>query len=122
MNHDEFLTQVIDKGIAAARRDYNRPDQERKLAGSIAGFSACRGLTIDELASLLEAARGATQHARQQDDRKDYWWFRCFELEVEWTCNCLSCVLMNEGLPTIIPPTARAMMTTAEVVGVREST
>lgn len=89
-----------------------------KLRGSVAGFEACRGQSLDGLRDVLEAAKTATRdaYAREADD---YWWFRCYQLEVEWVCNVVSCVLMNEGLPTIVHPTARGMMTAAEIVGVR---
>ena len=36
-----------------------------------------------------------------------YWYARCFALEVEWVCNVVSAMLMNEGRPTIVTPTAR---------------
>jgi hypothetical protein len=63
VNYGQFLTRVIGEGIAAAERDYTRPDQEQKLRGSIAGFEACYGKTPAQLAELLSAARTACADA-----------------------------------------------------------
>ncbi len=118
MHHNQFLTQIIDRGIAAARMSYAKPRNARKLAGSVSGFEACRNKSIDELKHTLECARIATRDAlAQQHD--DYWWFRCYALEVEWVCNCVSAVLYTSGQPTIIRPTARGVQMAAEVLGVK---
>lgn len=114
VTHDAFLEEVISQGIAGAKADYKPSD---KLKGSIAGFEACRGKNIPELTELLSAARIATWDARQRE-ASDYWWFRCYECEVEWVCNCVSACLLNQGLPTIVPPTARGVMQAARIVGV----
>lgn len=117
----DLLERVIDDGIDAARRDYGKPDDLLKLAGSLAGFHACRGRTPAQLAVLLSEARADTQAAyRAGPDpaATRYWYWRCRELEVEWVCNVVSAVLMNEGLPTIVPPTARGVLKAADVVGV----
>jgi len=111
-----FLNRIIDDGISAAREDYaKKPD---KLQGSVEGFEACRGKTPPELAKILEEARRNTSKAHF-DHASDYWKIRCFEAEVEWVCNCVSAILMNQNLPTIIPPTARAYIKAAEIVGVK---
>ena len=119
MNHEEFIKRVVEEGIKAAQRDYCRPDQKDKRDGSIAGFKACIGKSIDELKELLESCAIATEDARKRK-ADDYWWFRCYEAEVSWLCNCLSVVLMNEGLPVIVPPTARAAMLVATIIGVKK--
>lgn len=48
----------------------------------------------------------------------EYWEARGFALEVEWVCNVVSAILMNEGKPTIIPPTARGTIRASEIVGI----
>jgi len=125
MHFSEFLNRVIDDGIAAAREDYAKPAQKRKLEGSIAGFEACRNVrplhAHQDLTELLDAARTSTHAASLGDEREDYWWFRCYELEVEWICNCVSAVLINEGKPPIITPTARGVLKAADIIGVRAS-
>ena len=135
MTLDEVLSRIINDGIEAAKHDYapenyggDRPTQRGLLAGSVAGFEACRGKTPDELKALLHDARQKSHDAmatvyhldgKRKADLKAVWYAKGYEGEVEWVCNCVSAVLMNEGLPTIVPPTARGMMRVAEIVGVK---
>lgn len=115
MEYRDFLTKIVDDGIEAARRDYaDKPD---KLRGSLAGFEACRGKDPVELAKLLTEARGQTREAMLRKT-ENYWEVRCFELEVEWTCNCVSAMMVNSGMQPIVPPTARGTIKAAEVAGV----
>lgn len=120
MNYETFLTRIINDGIVAAKRDYAHDPMKQK--GAVAGFEACRGKSPAELAQLRHDAADATRKARFGDGSKpvdNYWEVRCFEAEVEWTCNCVSAVMSNEGLPTIVTPTARGFLKAAEVVGVK---
>jgi hypothetical protein len=71
------------------------------------------------LAELLEAARHASQDARDRQDDK-YWFYRCYEAEVEWVCNCVSVILHNHGMPVIIHPTSRAYLHMATILGVKQ--
>lgn len=114
MTHAQFLNAVIDGGIDGAKKDYAQSTD--KLRGAIAGFEACRGKSVQELGELLSAARTARIDAL---DRKiaDYWWYRCYESEVEWVCNCVSASLYNMGMPIIIPPTGRGMIRAAQILG-----
>lgn len=117
--YGDFLTRVIDDGIAAARRDYAGDADARRLKreGAILGFENCRGLQPEELLALLtEANERATRAHRNEDGY--YWYWRCRALQIEWTCNVVSAALLNEGKPTIVPPTARGMMKAAEILGV----
>jgi len=115
MPYYEFLTSVIADGIAAAMADYKaQPD---KLKGSVAGFEACKGKDPGTLLTVLHEARRRT-HQAYADQAENYWEIRCFEAEVEWTCNCVSAMLSNEGLPTIVTPTARGVFKAAEILGV----
>lgn len=118
MFYSDFLEQAINEGVAAAQKDYADPDSKQKLDGSIAGFEACRGKSPMELGELLGAAKTATEDAFL-NEREDYWWYRCYELEVEWTCNVVSAALHNQGIPVIIPPTCRGAMKAASIVGVK---
>ena len=126
MDFSTFLNSLIDDGIVAAKEDYGQPNmsdrQQQKLDGSIAGFEACRQVrgshACQDLRELLDSSKSAAICARDQDKDK-YWWYRCYEAEVEWVCNCVSAVLHNEGMPTIITPTMRGVLKAAEIVGVR---
>jgi hypothetical protein len=117
LSWEEFLNRVINEGMAAAKVDYSKPDRDLQLKGSIAGFRACFRLNIPELTALLMKARKETRNARLRSDDR-YWYYRCYEAEVEWVCNVVSAALMNVGLPTIIPPTARGVEKAAEILGV----
>lgn len=142
MDYDTFLHKLINVGIQAAREDYggdegaelhgrqvrpaskenHRPD---KLAGSIDGFEACRGKQPHEIAELMIEARKKLQEAFIRVSEKEisdgeYWRVRCREAEIDWVANCVSVVLVNQGLPPIAPPTARAALTVARIVGVKE--
>ena len=129
MTYDEFLTQVIDGGVAGVRKDY--VDDISKREGSVAGFEACRGKQPVELRAVLTLARKQANDAfwASQEGQKDpdgrgkgpnhYWYWRCFELEVEWVCDVVSALLMNSGLGMIVPPTCRGVAQAAEIVGVK---
>lgn len=114
MNYGEFLDRIIDDGIDAARMDYR--DRLDKLRGAVDGFNACRKKNPQELRLLLEDARTATEVARRGLYHL-YWGLRCYENEIEWVCNCVSVLLFDKQLPTIVPPTVRAFEKVASVVG-----
>lgn len=116
MDYEQFLTRVIDDGIAAAKADYIRPDQKEKLEGAIAGFEACRGKSPEKLCQLLTAAGRKTWNAYALQ-AKDYWRVRCFELEVAWVANVVSAMLWNQGAEVIIPPTAHGVLKAAAILG-----
>lgn len=142
MDYDTFLHKLINVGIQAAREDYGgdtekselhgrqvRPPKEGhradKLVGSIDGFEACRGKQPDEIALLMADARKKLQEAFIRVSEKEisdgeYWRVRCREAEIDWVANCVSVVLVNQGLPPIAQPTVRAAMTVAKIVGVSE--
>lgn len=112
MTLSEFLDKVIETGIMGAHHDYrNSPN---KLAGAIAGFEACRGRNPDEIRELLQAARAEVQDMRRTHhtvhDITAYWRARCKEAEIEWIANCMSAVLVNNGMRPIIPYTARGAL------------
>jgi len=136
--YEDLLARVIDDGIVAASRDYARSPSKRR--GAVAGFEACRGKSPDQLRQLLHDARLATRNATERHHplyrkRLDaywetrcyeaeidaYWETRCYEAEIEWVCNVVSAALANQGLPTIVPPTARGVMAAAVVLGVGET-
>jgi hypothetical protein len=127
MPYEDFLARVIDDGIAAAKADYS---DRNKLAGALAGFEQCRDRYPHELATLLEEARRATAHAYADREcgYSGYWYTRCRELEIEWVCNVVSAALTFAVVPPgpitrtpIVPPTARAVMKAAEILGVKET-
>ena len=120
MDLAQFIERVINDGIEAVRADYKEPRQKQKLEGSILGFERCRRKNHQELMALLREAQEATRKA-YIEQVESYWFIRCQELEIEWVCNCVSAVLVHQGLSPIITPTARGALKAAEIVGVRGS-
>lgn len=114
----EFLDQIIETGIESAEVDYARPGREKgkmKLEGSIAGFEACRNKNDYQLTNLLKEAISETRMA-MMDDATDYWYWRARQAEIEWVCNCVSVVLINEGHKPIVVPTARAVLHSVKIM------
>lgn len=123
MDYREFLDRVVNDGIEAVKKDYSKPEQEPKRRGSIQGFEDCRGKSPSEIGELIKLASKKTFEASirvHEDEISDgeYWAVRCRELEIEWVANVVSAMLMNQGLPVIVAPTARGAMKAAEIVGV----
>jgi hypothetical protein len=118
MNYNEFLTKVIDEGIEAATSDYTKESEKLQLDGSIAGFNACRNKNPEELVEVYKLANKETADAFNSE--KEYWYYRCFQLEVEWVCNVVSAMLMNEGHSPILSwlPTANGAMKAASIIGI----
>ena len=118
MNYEQFLEQVINDGIEGAKRDYKRENQKLLREGSISGFESCRGKSIVELSKLLEESQKES-HKKSMERAENYWYYLGFALEVEWVCNVVSAMLMNQGQPTIINPTARGMIRVANIIGIK---
>ena len=120
MNYDEFLTRIIDDGIVAASESYK--DNDLKREGAIAGFESCRGKTPFELMQRLDAATKLVSACRVLEPER-YWRHVCFHAEIEWVCNVVSAMLLNQGAsaPLIVNPTARGYIKAAEIVGVTDA-
>lgn len=119
MQYHDFLNKVIDEGIEAATNDYIEEKYKLHLEGSIAGFEACRNKTPSELLEIWEECQEYI--LKVPGNRKDmdkYWWFKCYQLEVEWVCNVISVVLIYEGKPPILSwlPTFNGMLKAASII------
>ncbi len=121
MDYYEFLNRVIDEGIAAATADYTEPDDKQRLDGSIAGFNACRNKLPEELVEIWTNA-GEIVNKAFGDPEENYWYHRCYQMEVEWVINVVSAMMVNEGQDTLLSwlPTANGMMKAASIIGVGE--
>ena len=106
-----FLDAVITDGITAARRDYCA--DENKCAGAIAGFEACRTKSCLDLYEIFLESQEYVNKAYFDHDLERYWWFRAYQVEVEWVCNVVSAVLVNKrGFKPILSymPTYNAVL------------
>lgn len=109
MDYTIAISRIISTGIEAAKRDYVRTDQQEKLDGSIAGFNACAGKQPHELLVVLTEAT-QRQNEAHRERYHNYWWFACYATEVEWVCNVVGAIMLNEGLEPIVSPTCRGVL------------
>jgi hypothetical protein len=109
----DLLTKTIEIGIEAASRDYAHDKQKRE--GAVRGFTECRGKSPSELSTLLADANTTTMEKRR-DGAADYWYWRCRAAEIEWVANVISAVLVNKGMPPIVPPTMRGALFAAKLL------
>lgn len=118
MNLIEFTDRVINQGIEAAKEDYK--DSPDKLRGSLAGFEACRGKNPGELAELLLRANRDTQEAFHRADSgnggDNFWEIKCRAAEIEWVCNVVSAVLVQNGFPAIVPVTCGGVLAANRII------
>ena len=126
VSYPEFLEAVINDGIVAAEADYpdypgeeKDPDRQANITmkrhGSVAGFEACRDLSPEELKLLHLEALHNNQEAFQEES-SDYWYWRCYSLEIEWVCNVVSSMLVQLRKPGIVPTTVRGVFKATEIL------
>ena len=125
MTYQDFLTKVIDEGIAEVRKHYTAEKDRHKLEGAEAGFELCRGKTpvvlLHELVKAREASRDAMSGTIEEggdETLKSYWKLRYTELQVEWVLNVLSAGFLANGVQPLVPVTARGMMAAGRILGV----
>ena len=124
LTYVEFLHEVVERGIKSAQGDEILAKYPRRLKGSIDGFNACRCKTPEQLAQLLVEANRKTHNARLDAHDKDeegaeaYWEQNYYGIQVDFVCNVVSAMLMNENKPVIVPPRASGVMVCAEILGV----
>lgn len=104
---------IIADGIAEVKKAY--PKGSDKQRGAIDGFEACWELNIEDLKQLLNESRKTADQARLEE-ADDYWYYRYFQLQVEWVCNVLSAWLVSRGKQPIIMPTARGAAKLVDIV------
>jgi len=115
MSATEFLEHVINEGIEAAKKDYKEGTEKYK--GAIDGFEACRNCESKELLELYLIANEYVQNA-YRENADNYWYFRCYQAEIEWVCNVVSAILVNEGSAPILPhlPTVNGVLKADEIL------
>lgn len=103
MEYFKFLSQLINEGMEAAKNDYATPKDKQKLEGSIAGFDACRDKHPHELLEVYKENQEYVEKVFHAHDTDTYWWFRCYQAEVEYVLNVVSAVLVNQGHKPLLP-------------------
>ncbi len=117
MDYQAFLAKIIETGVKGAHADYAKPEDARKLRGSLDGFEACRGKSPREISVLLAEARTRVTLAYGGEDIEHYWELVCLASEIEWTANVISAALLMEGQPTIVTPTYRGILHAYRLLG-----
>ena len=124
----QLLDRVITDGIAEVAEAYSDdkdPDGSRhhtaKREGAVAGFEACRGKAPEEIvqlhASAVHASRcTASVAVHREDNLRNHWRQRYYELQIEWVLNVLSVGLSRPLLAHL--PTYRGALKYAAIVGV----
>ena len=110
---NKFLDRIVDDGIIAATADY---EDGPKLDGSIHGFEFCRGKAPDAILKEWNRCFEMLRLLMDAENLDDYFYWNCYQLELEWVLNCLSAALNQPLLGHL--PTARGVMKAAEVLGV----
>lgn len=120
--HEANLIELIcDDGIEAARLRYNEPSDKLTLAGAMAGFDSCRGLTARALQELSLGAAQATLDAMNSDQHR-YWYWRTRQLKIDWVRNVLGCARANAGLDPLAETSAHGMIKATAIIGIWQNT
>lgn len=120
MTYREFVVRIITEGVEACERAAFEEPSSPRVAGALSGLEACLGCqSAPELGVLLAFARNKqTAVVREPVPDADQCVFaQGFTHEVEWICNCVSALLLNEGLQPLITPTSRGIMKCSELLG-----
>lgn len=117
-----MLEIIINDGIKVATEDYNKPEQKEHLEGSVDGFNACRNLDVAGLIDMYKTANKYVKNAYDEKDEK-YWYFRCYQAEIEWVINVVSALfILHDEKVEIIDylPTVNGMSKAMHVMSVLE--
>jgi hypothetical protein len=122
VTHEEFKNRLITEGIASVNEHEKRDYRKR---GCLAGFELCRSLNSiwdfeEELKRRHEHERELVSHRTfngGDNSVQEYWEYRCATVQVEYVYERMLVVWSQMGLYSG-PLSARAVIRTAEIVGV----
>lgn len=109
-----LMEKIIDKGIEAVKRDYK--NDPLKMAGAINGFEACRGKAPLKLIPIWQFSEKKANEAMFKES-KNYWFWRCRTLEIDWVLNNVSCFMYTAGVAFPWQATARGFMNISAILG-----
>lgn len=117
MTYKQFLDIIIDDAITAAKETYKHDANKRD--GAISGLTACRDRDPLELREVYQETKEyVDKFMFGHKEPKTYWWYRCYQSEVEWVCNVASAALKEfMNLEPILPnmPTIRGYLKAADI-------
>ncbi len=116
----EFLDFLLADALEDARERAARGRDPLGFAAVGRALDECRDAVAGDLreglAALLRAAREDSRAALSAA-RPDRWFWFVREAQVEWIAEVVSVVLLQRGLPTVVPPGRGAALEAARLVG-----
>lgn len=107
LRYQDFLALVIDESKLVASNCFRFSDPYAE-SGALAGLEACRDKSPPQLSELLERSYRVHHTALHETVMQRYVKITAFLHEVLWVCTVISCVLVNQGIDPIVPPTLKA--------------
>lgn len=96
MQYEIFLENCIIHGIMKSQQQYT----DIKLQGFVDGFNSCKSKNPYQLRESLKASRITTRKAFKY--RNNYWYYRSYELAIEWICRQIGFAYPISGLRSIV--------------------
>lgn len=96
MKYEIFLENCITIGIMKSKQQYT----DIKLQGFLDGFNSCKSKNPYQLRESLKLARITTRKAFKQ--KNNYWYYRSYELAIEWICRNIGYTYPTSGLRSIV--------------------
>ena len=121
MTYRTFVVSIVGEGVDALERAIVDGDKGPREAGALTGYDACvQCESAPELGILLAFARNkhTAVIGEPLPDADQCVFSAGFVGAVEWVCNCVSALLLNEGLQALTRPTSRGILKCAELLGV----
>ena len=115
----DFLHFLLEDALEEARAAHPGPSDRLAFEGAERALAECRAALCSEdpsrdLGRLLARAREDSEAATANAAPDQWFWF-CREAQVEWIANVFSVILMNNRMPTIVPPTRPAAQAVARL-------
>lgn len=114
MDYNTFLIKVLNNGIENSIKKYNDITDKLRLDGAISALKACEKRTPIQLKSLLESSRQNTRKAFKLRD--NYWYYRSYELHVEWVCRHIAVAFPSSGLGRVVSSTEDAIVNVQSIL------
>ncbi|MFC0407468.1 hypothetical protein [Roseomonas elaeocarpi] len=116
----DFLQFLLDDALEDARLRQRLPADRLGFLGAEQAIAECRACMDDNMAEgLREQLRQARldSAAAVATQAPDQWFWFAREIQTEWIACVVSVILLQQHLPTIVPPTRGAAIAAARLAG-----
>ena len=117
----DFLQFLLDDALEDARLRQRLPADQLGFHGAEQAIAECRAcMGGDDMAERLrEQLRQARldSAAAVATQAPDQWFWFAREVQTEWIASVVSVILLQQQLPTIVPPTRGAAIAAARLAG-----